>query len=93
MDLGTAAAVGRVILTLPPSWERRTQTLSVEGSSTGSSFATLVAASGRDFDPAAGNTVTISFSPTTARYVRVVVTANTGWPAGQLSGLRVYAPQ
>jgi hypothetical protein len=35
--------------------------------------------------------VTITFPATTRRYVRVNITANTGWPAGQLSSLEVYA--
>ncbi len=91
VDLGTATAVGRVVLKLPPSWERRVQTLSVQGSTNGSSFGTLSASAGRTFDPASGNTATITFSSATARYVRVAVTANTGWPAGQVSELEVYA--
>jgi F5/8 type C domain len=90
VDLGSAVAVGRVVLRLPPSWGARTQTLSVLAGTDGSSFTTASASSGRTFDPASGNTVTIGFSPTTARHVRVAFTANTGWPAGQVSGLEVY---
>jgi hypothetical protein len=91
VDLGTATAVGRVVLKLPPSWERRDQTLSVQGSTSGSSFSTLSGSAARTFDPASGNTVTITFSPATVRYVRVAITANTGWPAGQAAELGVYA--
>jgi hypothetical protein len=91
VDLGTAASVGRVVLRLPSSWGARGQTLSVQGSANGSSFTTLSAATPRTFDPASGNAVTVAFSPTSARYVRVTVTANSGWPAGQLSELEVYA--
>lgn len=46
---------------------------------------------GRTFDPATGNQVTLTFSGAQARYVRITVTGNTGWPAGQLSTLEVYA--
>ena len=45
---------------------------------------------GYTFDPNANNnTVTITFSPVTARYVRVNITANTG-SAGQLSDFAVF---
>jgi hypothetical protein len=91
VDLGTAASVGRVVLKLPSSWEARGQTLSVQCSSNGSSFTTLSGSAARTFDPASGNAVTVAFSPTTTRYVRVAITANSGWPAGQLSELEVYA--
>jgi hypothetical protein len=91
VDLGTATAVGRVVLTLPPSWGRRDQTLSVQGSTNGSSFAALSGSAARTFDPASGNTVTITFTASAVRYVRVAVTANTGWPAAQISELAVYA--
>ena len=36
--------------------------------------------------------MTLTFGAATTRYVRVHITANTGWPAGQLSELEVYGP-
>jgi hypothetical protein len=63
----------------------------VAGSTNGSSFTTLSAAAGRTFDPASGNTATITVAPSGVRYLRLTFTANTGWPAGQLSELEVYA--
>ena len=86
VDLGSAVAVRRVELALPPSWEARTQTLSIVDGTT-----VLVAPAGYRFDPAAGNTVVVTAPGTAVRYLRVLVTANTGWPAAQLSGLRVYS--
>jgi len=80
-------------LKLPPAaaWQTRTQTLSVLGSTNGSSYATVVGSAGYTFNPATGNTVTITFTATSQRYLRLTFTANTGWPAGQLSELEVYA--
>jgi chitodextrinase len=94
VDLGAATAVRRIVLTLPPSaaWGARTQTLSVQGSTDGSGFTQLLASSGRTFDPASGNTATLTLPSTvTTRYVRLNFTANTGWPAGQVSGFQAYA--
>ncbi|MDI5966633.1 discoidin domain-containing protein [Streptantibioticus silvisoli] len=94
VDLGTTTATARIVLTLPPSaaWGARTQTFSVQGGTDGSTFTTLAAAAGHTFDPATGNTVTVTFpAAADVRYLRVVVTANTGWPAGQFSGLQVYS--
>ncbi|WP_329133750.1 choice-of-anchor D domain-containing protein [Streptomyces sp. NBC_01476] len=93
VDLGQSYSVGKVTLRLPPSaaWATRTETLSVQGSTNGTDFATLAASAGRTFDPSANNnTVSITFTPGTARYVRVNITANTGWSAAQLSGLQVF---
>ncbi len=90
VDLGTAASVGRVVLKLPPTWGARTQTLSVLGSTDGASYSTVVGSAGYLFDPASGNTVTINFTPTSRRYLRLTFTANTGWPAGQVSEFEVY---
>lgn len=89
VDLGSGATVEEVVLRLPASWEARTQTLSVQAGADGSTFTTLAASAQRRFDPASGNTVTIDVPNTTARYVRVAVTANTGWSAAQLSELEV----
>jgi hypothetical protein len=93
VDLGASLSVSRVVLKLPTSgWGARTQTLAVQGSGNGSSFADIVASAGYNFDPASGNTVTINFNATTSRYLRLNITANTGWPAGQLAEFEVYGP-
>ncbi|MDX6257375.1 MAG: hypothetical protein QOJ11_3709 [Frankiales bacterium] len=91
VDLGAGQSVARVVLKLPPSWGQRTQTLSLSGSTDGTTFTTLKASAAYSFDPATGDTVTISFLTTAVRYVRATVTANTGWPAGQMSSFEVYA--
>ncbi|WUR61308.1 discoidin domain-containing protein [Micromonospora chokoriensis] len=91
VDLGAAQSVNQVVLKLPTNgWATRTQTLSVRGSTTGSSFTDLVGSQTYTFNPGTGSTVTINFSSTSTRYVRITVTANSGWPAGQLSELEVY---
>jgi hypothetical protein len=91
-DLGASIATNRVVLKLPANWEARTQTLVVRQSTDGTNFSDLVASNGYRFDPATGNTVTINFNTVTTRYVRLHITANTGWPAGQLSEFEVYGP-
>ncbi|MET0414666.1 MAG: discoidin domain-containing protein, partial [Actinoplanes sp.] len=91
VDLGAALTVGRVVLALPPSWGARSQTVALTGSTDGSTFRTLAAAAARAFDPGSGNRVTVSFTPGSVRYLRATVTANTGWPAGQLSTLEAYS--
>ncbi|GIL30052.1 discoidin domain-containing protein [Actinocatenispora comari] len=93
VDLGSATTVSRIVLTLPPSaaWQARTETLSVTGSTDGSSFHGVVGAAGYRFDPATGNQVTIPVDPASVRFLRLTFTANTGWPAGQVSEFEVYA--
>ena len=93
VDLGAATGVSRIVLDLPPltAWATRTQTLSVLGSTDGSTFATVVGSAGYTFNPATGNTVTITFGSTQVRYLRLDFTANNGWPAGQISEFQVYS--
>jgi hypothetical protein len=86
--------VRRLVLKLPPSpdWGARTQTIAVLGSTDGSSFSTVAGPRDYRFDPASGNTVTVNLpGDTSLRWLRLTVTANTGWPAGQLSEVEVYA--
>ncbi|MCX5215171.1 discoidin domain-containing protein [Kitasatospora sp. NBC_00240] len=90
VDLGSSVSVDEVALKLPSSWGTRTETLSVLGSTNGTTFTTLAASAGRVFDPSGANTVGITFPAAAARYVRVQVTGNTGWNAGQISELEVY---
>ncbi|GIF22732.1 hypothetical protein BJ973_000909 [Actinoplanes tereljensis] len=92
VDLGSNLAVDQAKLKLPPAtaWAARTQTITLQGSTNGSTWITLSGPAGRLFDPATGNTVTIDFTAVTIRYVRATFTSNTGWPAGQLSELEIY---
>ncbi|WP_327328980.1 discoidin domain-containing protein [Streptomyces sp. NBC_01208] len=93
IDLGGTFDVDQVVLKLPAAWEARTQTLGVQGSTDGSSFSALSAAASRTFSPSAGNTVTVDFPAKQVRYVRVQVTANTGWNAAQLSQVEVHGEE
>ncbi|MFC7884990.1 CARDB domain-containing protein [Streptomyces sp. NPDC057376] len=91
VDLGEARDVERVVLKLPAGWESRSQTLSLRGSTDGSTFRALDASAPRAFDPARANTVALDLDASAdTRYVRVHVTGNTGWNAAQLSELEVY---
>jgi hypothetical protein len=91
-NFGTPLSVGSITVDLPPSsaWATRTQTFSILGSTNGSTWTTLVASAGYTFNPATGNTVTISLPTTTLQYLELNFTANTGWPAGQVSELEVF---
>jgi hypothetical protein len=92
VDLGRPSNVGRLVLRLPPLdvWNTRSQTLSISGSADSRAFRTLTGPGRHTFDPAAGNSVTLRFPATSVRYLRISVTANTGWPAGQLSEVQAF---
>ncbi|GAB2581972.1 CARDB domain-containing protein [Streptomyces capparidis] len=87
IDLGGRVSLDEVLLKLPASWEPRTETVSVQGSTDGRDFTTL-SSGGRSFSPSSGNTVAVDVAAE-ARYVRVQVSANTGWNAAQLSEVEV----
>ncbi|MGW6276681.1 CARDB domain-containing protein [Kribbella sp. NPDC055071] len=89
-DFGAANDVNQVTLKLPSGWGARSQTITVQGSTNGSTFSTLVASTAYSFSGT--NTVTINFTTTSARYVRLTFTANTGWPAAQLSEFELAGP-
>ncbi|MFF4359492.1 discoidin domain-containing protein [Streptomyces sp. NPDC001604] len=93
VDLGSPQAVRRLVLKLPPStaWGARTQTITVLGSTDGSTYSTVVGSTGYRFDPATGNTATVNLpAGTSLRHLRLTVSANTGWPAGQFSEVEAY---
>ncbi|HEX3962748.1 MAG TPA: choice-of-anchor D domain-containing protein, partial [Trebonia sp.] len=93
VQLAQAYPIGSLTLDLPPStaWATRSQTLSVLGSTNGTTFSQIVGSATYTFNPATGNTVTISLpSGTSAQYVELSFTANTGWTAAQLSELQVF---
>ncbi|WP_410586868.1 discoidin domain-containing protein [Amycolatopsis sp. lyj-23] len=91
-DLGAPTDVAQLVLKLPAAnWGTRTETLGVQGSTDGTTFTDLKPSAGYVFDPAKANTVTVDVSGK-PRYVRLNVTANTGWPAAQLSEFEVHGP-
>jgi hypothetical protein len=90
VDLGSSQSATRIVLQLPAAWGARTETLSVQGSTNGSTFTTVTASAGYNFTPGSNNTVTITFTATSQRYWRLNFTANTGWPAGQVSEFQVW---
>ncbi|MEU2744141.1 discoidin domain-containing protein [Streptomyces sp. NPDC007095] len=87
VDLGSERTISKLVLKLPPGsdWNSRTQTLAVYGSDS-----LLVPAASYTFDAASGNTVTIRFDPASTRSIELRFTANSGWPAAQLSELAAY---
>ncbi len=94
VNLGSVQSIGSVTLDLPPAaaWATRTETLSVLGSANDTTFSQIVGSAGYTFNPATGNTVTISLpSGTSAQYVQLSFTANTGWTAAQLSEFEVFS--
>jgi hypothetical protein len=91
VDLGSPVSIDEIVMDLPPSssWGTRTQTITIQGSTNGTTYTTLVASAGYTFT-SPQNTVTVTFPAATVRYLKLTFTANTAWPAGQLSELQVY---
>ena len=61
------------------------------GKSDGSTWSTIVASATYSF-ASGSNSVPVSFTSYSTRYVRANITANSGWTAPQLSELQVYGP-
>ena len=51
IDLGADTSINRVVLKLPATWESRTQTLTVQGGSNGSTFSNLADSADYEFNP------------------------------------------
>lgn len=93
IDLGTVTTVGRLQFALPQvaDWNQRTQTITVLGAGADGNFTTVVGSRGYAFDARTGDATGVSFSPVHIRYIQLVFTANSGWPAAQLSELGVFS--
>ena len=92
-NLGQSMSLGSVTLTLPPAtaWSTRTETLSVLGSTNGSSWTTLVGSAGYTFNPATGNTVSFNLpAGTSDQYLELDFSGNTGWTAAQVSEFEIF---
>ncbi len=91
VDLGSQYSINNVVVQLPGGWGSRTQTFSILGSTDGTNYSTMVSSNVYTFDPSSNNnTVTISVSSITARYVELYFTANSGATGGQAAEFQVY---
>lgn len=90
LDLGSAQAVSKVVLKLNTSWETRTQTLSVLTSTDNAAYNISKESAVYTFNPTKSNAVTITFPETSARYIRLNFTANSGAAGGQAAEFEVY---
>ena len=92
VNLGSAQTLGQVVVDLPSTWPTRTQTLSVLGSTNGSSWTTLVSSATYTWSSSNGNSVTIALpSGTSDQYVELDFTANNVQNGAQVSEFGVYA--
>lgn len=91
VDLGSAFAVNRMVLKLPPGWPERTMTLSVQGSMDNEQFEEIAASGVYSFSPASGNSASLSFPSASARYVRLVFTAHSAKAAAVMGEWEIFA--
>jgi|GEM_PF-3532649 len=94
IDLGASYSVNRMRLAIPPDWFWRYETFSIEGSTNGTTFTTLVGSTQYILGTANNNTVNVNFPTASARYVRVSVTNSTDYDAraGQFSDVEIFGP-
>ncbi|MGW7613350.1 carbohydrate-binding protein [Streptomyces sp. NPDC054766] len=90
VDLGSARSASRAVLQPPATWGARTQTLTLGGSTDGTTFTTLKPSAAHTFDPSTKDTVTLTFPTGSRRYFRVTITADSGRPAGQVSEFQIW---
>ncbi len=82
--LAQSYPLGSVTLTLPPStaWSTRTETLSVLGSTNGTSWTTLVPSAGYTFNPATGNTVSLNLPSGIRTWISTLSSRSPATPGG-----------
>ncbi|MBC8061706.1 MAG: discoidin domain-containing protein [Clostridiaceae bacterium] len=92
VDLGSTQSVNKAVLKLNPAtvWATRTQTFAILGSTDNISFTTITALATYTFNPSTSNTVTINFTNTNTRYVRLSFTTNSGSTGAQVAEFEVY---
>lgn len=93
VDLKSVQSIKAVRIKLNPDgiWEKRSQTLSIQGSLDNKKFEKIQDAQDYVFDPESNaNIVTIKFDPVKTQYVRLNFTANSGATAGQAAEVEIY---
>ncbi|HEV2633520.1 MAG TPA: discoidin domain-containing protein [Actinocrinis sp.] len=90
VNLGSSQALASTEIAIPPTWPTRTQTLSVLGSTNGSSYTTLVSSATYTWNPSTGDVVSISLPANTKeQYLELSFTANNVQNGAQVSEFEV----
>ena len=93
IDMGEVENVKYINLHVPPTllWEKRTQTVEIQGSIDGVTYVTVKEAIEYTFDPVTGNMVSIVLdSACEMRYIKLIYTSNSSGYGAQISELYVY---
>jgi hypothetical protein len=87
IDLGHQVSVDRIVLSLPPGWGTRVETIAISADGNA-----LVPSADYTLDPGVdNNSVTVTFPATTVQKITLTCTNNTGWDAFQLAEVQVFA--
>jgi hypothetical protein len=87
IDLGQQVSVDRIVLSLPPGWGTRVETIAISADGNA-----LVPSADYTLDPGVdNNSVTVTFPATTVQKITLTCTNNTGWDAFQLAEVQVFA--
>jgi hypothetical protein len=89
LQLSKSQPVDRVILELPQSWGTRNQTITVDGSTNGTTWTTLVPAANYTFTMGS-NAIAIPFAATTETYLRLDISGNNVQGVPQIAEFQVY---
>ena len=92
VDLGTPAKITTIVIKLNPQrmWAKRTQRIEIKTGNDGQNWTTAVQETEYLFDPAVNSNTVIIPAETTARYVQLVFTANSGGTNGQVAEFEIY---
>lgn len=92
VDLKDTHKIYTIVIALNPAsiWSKRTQTISFEASTDGENYSEIAAKTKYEFDPKTGNQIVVTFDPVQARYVRAIVTSNSGAVGGQVAEFEIY---
>jgi hypothetical protein len=94
LQLAQASPVDRIVLELPQGWGDRHQAIEVDGSTNGSTWATLVPSTAYLFstgNAAGSNVVSIPVPPAMMSYLRLDISGNDAQGAPQIAEFQAYS--
>lgn len=87
IDLGTPHEIRRIVLKLPSRWGIRNQEITILGSTDNRTYSVIVPFASY---PMGESDATVTFAPTTRRYVRLQIYSNSVATAAQISEFQIF---